>query len=205
MAKIAAAAAAAAALCFAALVAVAVCQGEVERQRLRDLQCWQEVQESPLDACRQVLDRQLTGGGVGGPFRWGTGLRMRCCQQLQDVSRECRCAAIRSMVRGYEEAMPPLEKGWWPWGRQQQPPPQGGGGGQGGYYYPCSRAGEGYGYGQGGQRQMYPPCRPGTTGGGPRIGRVRLTKAREYAAGLPMMCRLSEPQECSIFSGGDQY
>ncbi|CAD6271686.1 unnamed protein product [Miscanthus lutarioriparius] len=115
MAKIAAAAAAAAAaLCLAALVAVAVGQGEVERQRLKDLQCWQEVQESPLDACRQVLDRQLTGGmryGVG-PFRWGTGLRMRCCQQLKDVSRECRCAAIRSMVRGYEETMPPLEKGW---------------------------------------------------------------------------------------------
>jgi len=178
MAKIAAAA-----LCLAALVAVAVGQGEVERQRLKDLQCWQEVQESPLDACRQVLDRQLAGGmryGVG-PFRWGTGLRMRCCQQLQDVSRECRCAAIRSMVRGYEETMPPL-------------------GGQG-YYYPCSQAGEGYGYGESGQRQMYPPCRPGTGG---KIGRVRLTKSRQYAAGMPMMCRLSEPQECNVFSGGDQ-
>lgn len=191
MAKIAAVAAAA--LCLAALVAVAVGQGEVERQRLKDLQCWQEVQESPLDACRQVLDRQLTGGmryGVG-PFRWGTGLRMRCCQQLQDVSRECRCAAIRSMVRGYEETMPPLEKGWWPWGQQQQP-------------YPCSQPGEGegYGYGESGQQQVYPPCRPGT---GPKIARVKLTKARQYAAGMPMMCRLSEPQECSVFSGGDQY
>ncbi|XP_066361999.1 19 kDa globulin-like [Miscanthus floridulus] len=191
MAKIAAAAAAA--LCLAALVAVAVGQGEVERQRLKDLQCWQEVQESPLDACRQVLDRQLTGGiryGVG-PFRWGTGLRMRCCQQLQDVSRQCRCAAIRSMVRGYEETMPPLEKGW---GRQQQQPQPG--------YYPCSEAGEGYGYGESGQQPMYPPCRPGI---GRKIARVRLTKARQYAAGMPMMCRLSEPQECNVFSGGDQY
>jgi hypothetical protein len=186
MAKIAVAAAAA--LCLVALVAVAVGQGEVERQRLKDLQCWQEVQESPLDACRQVLDRQLTGGmryGVG-PFRWGTGLRMRCCQQLQDVSRECRCAAIRSMVRGYEETMPPLEKGWW---GQHQPQPQPGQG----YYYPCSQEGEGYGY---------PPCRPGT---GRKIARVKLIKARQYAAGMPMMCRLSEPQECSVFSGGDQY
>lgn len=175
---------AAAALCLAALTAVAVAQGGFERQRLRDLRCYREVEESPLEACRQVLDRQLTGGmryGVG-PFRWGVGLRMRCCQQLQDVSRECRCSAVRRMVRGYEETMPPLEEGY---------------GGD-------ESAGEGYyggeGYGESGRQQRYLPFPFGT---GRRIGRVRLTKARQYAAGLPMMCRL-EPQECSVFSG-DQH
>lgn len=169
--------AAAAALCLAALVAVAAGQRELERQRLRDLRCVREVEGNPLWACRQVLDRQLTGGmryGVG-PFRWGTGLRMRCCQQLQDVSRECRCSAVRRMVRGYEEAMPPLEEGPYGYGEQ----------GEG--YYGGGEGGEGYDL-------PFPPR---------RVGRVRLTKARQYAAGLPMMCRL-EPQECSVFSG-DQY
>ncbi|OEL25633.1 19 kDa globulin [Dichanthelium oligosanthes] len=188
---------AAAALCLAALVAVAVGQSEFERQRLRDLRCQREVEESPLDACRQVLDRQLTGGmryGIG-PFRWGTGLRMRCCQQLQDVSRECRCSAIRRMVRGYEvETMPPPEGGY-------------GGGesaGEEGYYGEGSQQGEGCRCGQAGEgcrrQQRYLPF---PVGPGRKIARVRLTKERQYAAGLPMMCRL-EPQECSVFSG-DQY
>ncbi|KAF8719358.1 hypothetical protein HU200_024066 [Digitaria exilis] len=196
--------AAAAALCLAALVAVATGQGEVERQRLRDLRCEREVEVFPLDACRQVLDRQLTGGGMRygiGPFRWGTGLRMRCCQQLQDVSRECRCSAIRRMVRGYEEAMPmppPLEEG-----------------GEGPYYY--GGEGEGY-YGGEGSSSSQRSQQQGGGGvcggqgqqggegmgyGGRRVGRVRLTKAKQYAAGLPVMCRL-EPQDCSVFSG-DQY
>ncbi|WVZ99109.1 hypothetical protein U9M48_044456 [Paspalum notatum var. saurae] len=181
---------AAAALCVAALVAVAVGQGEAERQRLRDLRCWPEVQENPLEACRQVLDRQLTGGmryGVG-PFRWGTGLRMRCCQQLQDVSPACRCAAIRRMVRAYEdETMPPPEGGYY-----------GGEGGAGKAAGGGMRRGRqaGEGHGESGQPQtVYPPR---------KMTRVRLTKkAWEYAAGLPVMCRI-EPQECSVFSG-DQY
>ncbi|KAJ1263517.1 hypothetical protein BS78_09G191300 [Paspalum vaginatum] len=187
-----------AALCVAALVAVAVGQGEVERQRLRDLRCWAEVQENPLEACRQVLDRQLTGGmryGVG-PFRWGTGLRMRCCQQLQDVSPGCRCSAIRQMVRDYEdETMPPPEEGYYGGEGCEGRRRQGCGGG-------CGQEGEGYG--ESGQPQIvYPPFRPGT-GTGRRMTRVRLTKkVWEYAAGLPVMCRI-EPQECSIFSG-DRY
>jgi hypothetical protein len=94
-------------------LAVAVGQAdEAEEQRtLRDMRCLREVQENPLDACRQVLQRQLTGRtGTGyGSFQWITGLRTQCCQQLLDVSRECRCAAIRRMVRGYEQTMPPLE------------------------------------------------------------------------------------------------
>ncbi|CAN6337180.1 unnamed protein product [Urochloa humidicola] len=173
----------AAALCLAALVAVAAGQSAYERQRLRDLRCQREVEESPLEACRQVLDRQLTGGTRYGfrPFLWGTGLRMRCCQQLQDVSRECRCSAVRAMVRGYEEeTMPPPEEGYGRYGGDQ-------GEGEGGYYG-----------GESGQRYLPFPVGPGR-----KIGRVRLTKARDCAAGLPMMCRL-EPQECSVFSG-DQY
>ncbi|CAN6327729.1 unnamed protein product [Urochloa humidicola] len=166
----------AAALCLAALLAVAAGQSAYERQRLRDLRCQREVEESPLEACRQVLDRQLTGGMRYRPFLWGTGLRMRCCQQLQDVSPECRCSAVRAMVRGYEE--------------ETMPPPEEGYGGYGG-----EQGGEGY---YGGQRYLPFPLGPGR-----RVGRVRLTRARDYAAGLPMMCRL-EPQECSVFSG-DQY
>ncbi|CAL4908925.1 unnamed protein product [Urochloa decumbens] len=170
----------AAALCLAALVAVAAGQSAYERQRLRDLWCQREVEESPLEACRQVLDRQLSMRYGVRPFLWGTGLRMRCCQQLQDVSRECRCSAVRAMVRAFEEeTMPPPEEGYGGYGSGEQ-------------------GGEGYYGGESGQRYLPFPVGPGK-----RIGRVRLTKARDYAAGLPMMCRL-EPQECSIFSG-DQY
>jgi hypothetical protein len=194
-------------VCLAAILAVAVGQaGEAEEQRtLRDMQCLREVQENPLDACRQVLQRQLTGRtGTGyGSFQWITGLRTQCCQQLLDVSRECRCAAIRRMVRGYEQTMPPLE---------------GGGSGEGRL---CSQQGSGYsagcggemgwqrrqeGGGQGGQGcgcgcgQLIRGQQPATTG--VRLGKARLL----YAAQLPMMCSI-EPQECNVFSGAgtDSY
>ncbi|XP_062181439.1 19 kDa globulin-like [Phragmites australis] len=196
-------------VCLAALMAVAVGQGEAEQQRLRDMQCRQEVQESPLDACRQVLDRQLTGSMRYrfAPFRWSTGMRMQCCQQLQDVSRECRCSAIRRMVRGYEQTMPPLEEGYYGEstgyygygemaGRQQQ---------QGGGYYGkgcrCGQTREEYGESCQQRRGTGFPHRAGT---GQQITRVRLSKVRQYAAGLPRMC-LMEPQECSVFSAGQYY
>ena len=105
-----------AAALMAAMVAISGAQLSESEMRFRDRQCQREVQDSPLDACRQVLDRQLTGRERFQPmFRrpGALGLRMQCCQQLQDVSRECRCAAIRRMVRSYEESMPmPLEQGW---------------------------------------------------------------------------------------------
>ena len=84
-----------AAALMAAMVAISGAQLSESEMRFRDRQCQREVQDSPLDACRQVLDRQLTGRERFQPmFRrpGALGLRMQCCQQLQDVSRECRCA-----------------------------------------------------------------------------------------------------------------
>ncbi|KAL6609709.1 hypothetical protein ACP70R_039678 [Stipagrostis hirtigluma subsp. patula] len=246
-----------AAVCLAALVAMAVAQtyGEPEQQRLRDAQCRPEIQESPLDACRQVLHRQLTGRSRYGaaPFRWSAGLRMQCCQQLQDVSRECRCAAIRRMVRGYEQTMPPLEEGGG--GYYGEPTPEQGGGyyGEGaqrpqqregyqgyegmaegqqqgeGYYggaarqqgggrCRCGQRQPGY-YGEPAWQQGGGRCRCGQTSEeygesgrtmeqygetGRRSTRVGLSKVRQYAARLPAMCRI-EPQECSVFSAGEDY
>uniref|UniRef100_A0A0D9WI94 Bifunctional inhibitor/plant lipid transfer protein/seed storage helical domain-containing protein n=1 Tax=Leersia perrieri TaxID=77586 RepID=A0A0D9WI94_9ORYZ len=178
----------------AAMVAVTVAQvGESEMSRYRDRQCMREVQDSPLDACRQVMERQLTGmvgrrAQIG--LRAQLGLRAQCCQQLQDVSRDCRCAAIRQMVLNYEESMPmPFE--------QQQQQQRYYGEEQQEYYGEEHYGEEGY-YGEQQQPQYYPQPQqqPGMT-------RVRLTRARQYASQLPAMCRV-EPQQCSIFSTG-QY
>ena len=217
---------------LAALVAVSAAQGVLE-QSLTDAQCRGEVQEKPLLACRQILEQQLTGrageGAVGVPLfhaQWGA--RERCCRQLESVSRECRCAALRGMVRDYEQSMPPLGEGrHGSSGERQQE--QGCSGEstepeqrqevQGGQY--GSETGgsqqqqQGGGYhgvtvGRGGQRQGQVLChkRPqrqqgeGFSGEGaqqkPQAGRVRLTKVR-----LPTACRI-EPQECSVFTA-DQY
>ncbi|KAL6839304.1 hypothetical protein ACP4OV_030976 [Aristida adscensionis] len=171
-----------AAVCLAALVAVAVAQvgEEPEQQRLRDAQCRREVQESPLDACRQVMHRQLTaGGGAAAPFEWSAGVRLRCCQQLQDVSRECRCAAVRRMMRGYEQAMPPLEEG----GGGGSSPEQGAG-------YGCGGTQQGGGYQQG--------C-PGTM-----AGRGQQQGGGYYGGAAPWQggerCRCSQQQQ-----GGGGY
>jgi hypothetical protein len=100
---------------FPALLAVSVAQGVTE-QSFRDVQCRREVQRKPIHACRLILQHQLTGGGREGAVsvplfqtEWDT--RERCCRQLQSVRRQCRCSAIRGMVRDYEQTMPPLE-GW---------------------------------------------------------------------------------------------
>ncbi|KAL5202939.1 hypothetical protein ABZP36_013891 [Zizania latifolia] len=157
---------------LAALVAVSVAQtqlGESEQMmRFRDRQCLQEVQESSLDACRQVLDRQLTGRERFHPMlRQGAmGQRLQCCQQLQDVSRECRCSAIRRMVRDYEQSMPSMEEGW-----------------------SSEEQGQGHHAAEHGEQQQQ------------RMIRVRLIRAKQYAAQLPAMCRI-EPQQCSIFAAG---
>ncbi|XP_037441040.1 19 kDa globulin-like [Triticum dicoccoides] len=217
------------ALFLAALVAVSAAQGVLE-QRLADAQCRGEVREKPLHACRQILEQQLTGrageGAVGVPlFQAQSDARERCCQQLESVSRECRCAALRGMVRDYEQSMPPLGEGRH--GSSGERQPERGCSGestaeqrqevQGGQY--GSETGgsqqQGGGYhgvtvGRGGQRQGQVLChkRPqrqqgeGFSGEGaqqkPQAGRVRLTKVR-----LPTACRI-EPQECSVFFA-DQY
>ncbi|KAF0923356.1 hypothetical protein E2562_006266 [Oryza meyeriana var. granulata] len=180
---------------LAALVAVSAAQLSESEMRFRDRQCLREVQDSPLDACRQVLDRQLTGRERFQPmFRrpGALGLRMQCCQQLQDVSRECRCAAIRRMVRDYEESMPaPLEQGQRYYGE--------GSSSEQGYYGEGSSSEQGY-YSEGSSEQGY---YGETAQQQPQMTRVRLTRARQYAAQLPAMCRV-EPQQCSIFAAG-QY
>ncbi|CAM0954775.1 unnamed protein product [Alopecurus aequalis] len=96
------------------------------------LQCQRELQESSLDACRQVVDHQLA---VQLPFflprssQLRTGVRAQCCQQLRDISRECHTAAVRQIVRQYEhQAMVPLrEYPYYPGEDEEQ---------QGGSYYP---------------------------------------------------------------------
>ena len=72
-----------AAALMAAMVAISGAQLSESEMRFRDRQCQREVQDSPLDACRQVLDRQLTGRERFQPmFRrpGALGLRMQCCQ-----------------------------------------------------------------------------------------------------------------------------
>uniref|UniRef100_J3M8K1 Bifunctional inhibitor/plant lipid transfer protein/seed storage helical domain-containing protein n=1 Tax=Oryza brachyantha TaxID=4533 RepID=J3M8K1_ORYBR len=184
---------------LAALVAVSAAQLSESEMRFRDRQCMREVQDSPLDACRQVLDRQVTRRGgappqVRPPGAAARGVRMRCCQQLQDVSRECRCAAVRRMVRDYEESMPmPLEQGQIRYyggeGSSSEP----------GYYGEGSSSSEQgyYGEGSSSSEQGYYGEQQ------PQMTRVRLTRAKQYAAQLPSMCRV-EPQQCSIFAAG-QY
>uniref|UniRef100_A0ACD5T8Y0 Uncharacterized protein n=1 Tax=Avena sativa TaxID=4498 RepID=A0ACD5T8Y0_AVESA len=100
---------------FAALMAASVAQ-DLTEQSYRDVMCRREVQQKPLNACRQILQDKLIDGGregaVGVPLlqtEWDT--RERCCRQLHSVSRGCRCSAIRGMVRDYEETMPPLGGG----------------------------------------------------------------------------------------------
>lgn len=46
-----------------AMVTISVGQGKAE-QKFRDVQCWREIQQIPQDACRQVVDWQLSGGLV---------------------------------------------------------------------------------------------------------------------------------------------
>ncbi|KAG8068102.1 hypothetical protein GUJ93_ZPchr0005g15063 [Zizania palustris] len=229
---------------LAALVAVSVAQaqlGESERMmRFRDMQCLQEVQESSLDACRQVLDRQLTGRERFHPmFRQGAmGQRLQCCQQLQDVSRQCRCSAIRRMVRDYEQSMPSMEEGYYGEGSEEEEQGQGYYGEESssqqqqeqqeqGYYGERSweqqqqqRGGERSGCGcshhaaEHGEQQQQQQQRGGERSGcgcshhaaehgeqQPRMTRVRLIRAKQYAAQLPAMCRI-EPQQCSIFAAG---
>ena len=90
-----------------ALVALTTAEGEASRQ----LQCERELQESSLEACRQVVDQQLAG-----QLPWSTRLQMRCCQQLRDVSAKCRPVAISQVARQYEQqtAMPPKGGSFYP-------------------------------------------------------------------------------------------
>ncbi|KAL5229467.1 hypothetical protein ABZP36_028243 [Zizania latifolia] len=173
---------------LAALVAVSVAQAQLgvgdsdEMMRFRDRQCLHEVQEKPLDACRQVLDMQLTGRERLHPIiQQGAimELRSQCCQQLKNVSRECRCAAVRKMVRDYEESMS-MPKGEEGRSSSEQ---------QGQSYY---------GEGSSEQQQQQPEYGEQQP---PRMTRVTLTKAKQYATQLPSMCRI-EPQQCSVFAAG---
>ncbi|XP_044975857.1 19 kDa globulin-like [Hordeum vulgare subsp. vulgare] len=205
------------------LVTISAAQGVLE-QSLADAQCRGEVQAKPLLACRQILEHQLTGRAVGvRPFQAQWGARDRCCQQLESVSRGCRCSALRGMVRDYEQSMPPLREGRRRSSgeRQQEQGCSGEStaeqqqevqGGQYGSETGESQQQQGGGYhgvtvGRGGQQQGQMLCRErpqrqqqgeGFSGEGaqqkPKVGRVRLTKVR-----LPTACRI-EPQECSVFS-----
>nr|AYN78418.1 D-hordein Lmul 1.2 [Leymus multicaulis] len=144
-----------------ALVALTAAEGEAtgndifRHHRSGQLQCERELQESSLEACQKVVDQQLVG-----QLPWSTGLQMRCCQQLRDVSPECRPAAVSQVARQYEQqtAMPskggsfypggtaqPLQHqqgGWWgtssrhiiQWYYPGQTSPQHSGQGQQGYY-----------------------------------------------------------------------
>ncbi|KAM0863885.1 hypothetical protein ACQ4PT_044288 [Festuca glaucescens] len=105
---------------FAAVTVALMALSTTEGDNTLQLQCQHQLQESSLDACRQVVDHQLA---IQLPFfhprssllrlsEWRAGVRVQCCQQLQDVSRECRVAAIHQIVRHYEhQAVAPLGGG----------------------------------------------------------------------------------------------
>ncbi|GJM88975.1 hypothetical protein PR202_ga05564 [Eleusine coracana subsp. coracana] len=184
---------------LAGMVAVSSAQSE-STQRFRDMQCQLEVQQIPLDACRQLLDRQLSGLRVVVPSwmrPWQP--RAQCCQQLKDVSPECRCSAIRHMVRSYEQSLPPLEGGC---GGERGGQQQGGDFGgercqqQGGY---CGETGQQLAGGCCSKREEWQPKLPPRTRTGQQTTREKLARLRQYARELPAMCRI-EPQECSIFA-----
>jgi hypothetical protein len=190
------------AVLLTAMVAVSLSQLELDEcaQRFRDLQCQPEVQQMQLHACWQLLDRELSSLRVVVPS-WMRPYqpRAQCCQQLQDVSPECRCSAIRGMVRSLEQSLVPLQGGYGGETGGQQ---------QGGGYYGGERRqeeGEHLGVGCGQQGGYYGETgRQQTKQNRGHIGfppRVRLAGMREYARQLPAMCRI-KPQECSIFAAG---
>ena len=91
-----------------ALVALSTAEGD---NNIVQEHCQRQLQESSLEACRQVVDHQLA---VQLPFfqprssllrssEWRTEVRGQCCRQLRHVSPECRAAAVRQIVRHYEQ------------------------------------------------------------------------------------------------------
>ncbi|XP_010231218.1 glutenin, high molecular weight subunit DY10 [Brachypodium distachyon] len=87
----------------AALVAISVAADRVAEPVSTQCQCQRELQErSSLGSCQQFVDmqRDMTVPDI----TWITEERkMRCCQELQHISSGCRAAAIRSIVRKYEQ------------------------------------------------------------------------------------------------------
>lgn len=218
------------AVVLAVTVAISFAQSECP-QSFKEMLCQREVQQMPLDACRQLLDRQLSGLRVVVPSwmrPWQP--RAQCCQQLQDVSPECRCTAIRQIVRIFEQSLAPLEGGCGgKTAEQQQRGGYYGGQEQGGY---CGeRRQQGGYYGETGQQQAGGCCHcnqreewqqsgdhqasgqpkqnrgyigfPPHARTGQQTTHERLTKVQQYAQQLLAMCQM-EPRECSIFAGG-QY
>nr|AHD26734.1 high molecular weight glutenin subunit [Pseudoroegneria spicata] len=96
---------------FAAVVVALVALTAAEGGASGQLQCERELQESSLEACWRVVDQQLAG-----QLPWSTGLQMRCCQQLRDVSPECRPVAVSQVARQYEQqtAVPPKGGSFYP-------------------------------------------------------------------------------------------
>ncbi|KAK1698072.1 hypothetical protein QYE76_014769 [Lolium multiflorum] len=96
---------------FLVLVALSAAEGD----NILQLPCKLQLQQSSLDSCRRVVDNQLAARR---PFflspqaliaKW---VQAHCCQQLRDISRECRATAIRQIVSQYEhQAMVPLGGG----------------------------------------------------------------------------------------------
>ncbi|KAK1698068.1 hypothetical protein QYE76_014765 [Lolium multiflorum] len=124
---------------FAAVAVALMALSTVKGDDTLQLQCQRQLEESSLDACRQVVDHQLA---IQLPFfhprslllrssEWRAGVRVQCCQQLRDVSPECRTAAIHQIVRQYEhQAVMPLGGGSYYLGEDVAPL-----GGES-YYYP---------------------------------------------------------------------
>ncbi|KQK05569.1 glutenin, high molecular weight subunit DY10 [Brachypodium distachyon] len=91
----------------AAMVAISLAYGESSSVSTQ-CQCQRELQESSLELCQQFVDRQLNMVPAisqrPSPSPWiPQEQKMWCCQQLQQISSGCREAAVRSIVRKYEQ------------------------------------------------------------------------------------------------------
>uniref|UniRef100_A0ACD5YSB8 Uncharacterized protein n=1 Tax=Avena sativa TaxID=4498 RepID=A0ACD5YSB8_AVESA len=188
---------------LAALMAVSVvAEGEAAYTFSTQTQCQRELEESTLEACRQLVHYKaykVPGQEPpAGSVRWSPGLHVRCCQQLLGVSRECRHAAVRGLVREYEAMVPPeeegsgettvVQQGFQGESTDQQQ--------QGDRMYRKPKAhrrhpvegGEEFGgetaMQQGGQEYSEPHVSTEE-----QAAQLRLVKARQFAAQLPELCR----------------
>ncbi|XP_058072669.1 2S seed storage albumin protein-like [Magnolia sinica] len=75
-----------------------------EESQSQQQRCQQEVQRKPLDSCRTYL--QYGQGGrllMVGTARNQGQVPQECCQQMRNVREECRCEALRQMVREQQQ------------------------------------------------------------------------------------------------------
>ncbi|KAI5018756.1 hypothetical protein ZWY2020_043644 [Hordeum vulgare] len=192
-----------------ALVALTTAEREINGNnifldsRSRQLQCERELQESSLEACRRVVDQQLVG-----QLPWSTGLQMQCCQQLRDVSPECRPVALSQVVRQYEQqtevpskggsfypggTAPPLQQGgWWgtsvKWVSKPPSPHQGQQPGEQPCGFPGQQTTVSLHHGQQSNELYYGS--PYHVSVEQPSASLKVAKAQQLAAQLPAMCRL---------------